>query len=146
MKEKCLCALWVFWFGFCFCGSLPAQELRQYSIHIDLSKGVGMSGICIIRMEQENGTMSVMNEFGIKAFDAVYSSKKNKVKLCHVIGPLNKWYLRRIIARDMRLLFSPECSISKKRTFWRKNDGSMVLDNKRFKITYHLYPLKNVVE
>lgn len=144
MKEKCLCSLWIVWL--CLCGSLSAQELRQYSIRIDRSEGGGMSGICIIRTERGNGSLCVMNEFGIKAFDAVYSSKKNKVKLCHVIAPLNKWYLRKIIAQDMRLLFNPERLTSKKRTFLRKDDGSMVLDNKRFKITYHLYPLRNVVE
>lgn len=132
-------------FVFCFI-SVPlwasSQSLRYYRIDIQLPKDRHISGICIIRTEGNDGAMSVINEFGIKAFDAVYQKEKNKIKLQHVIGPLNKWYKRKIIAKDMRLFFNPEENQSRHRNVEYNKDGSILLQNKRFNIIYHLQPMK----
>lgn len=123
-----------------------AQELRRYGAHITLPGGKSISGICIIRTDKDGGAMSLFNEFGIKAFDAVYSAGKDKVELRNVIKPLNRWRARRIIAKDMKCLFDPGKKTPKSRTIRHRDDGTLVLSNKRFKITYHLTPLKDVVE
>lgn len=127
-------------------GAIQAQELRQYSIRISFPKGGSISGLCIIRMEGDGGVMSVVNEFGIKAFDAIYTKKRDKVKLRNVIAPLDRWYIRKGIAKDMSLLFNPERKSVRNRVLVREADSSITLTNRRFKITYHLRPIENVTE
>lgn len=122
-------------------GSVYAQDLRRYNMFITFPKGGSLSGVCLIRMSGADGVMSVMNEFGIKAFDAVYTAKKDKVKLRNVVGMLDKWYIRKVIAKDMSYLFNPKKKISKRRAMEHEADGSILLTNKRFKITYRLQPI-----
>ncbi len=119
-----------------------SQSLRYYRIDIRLPKDHRVSGICVIRTKGNDGAMSVINEFGIKAFDAIYQGKKNKIKLRHVINPLNKWYKRKIIAKDMRLLFNSEENQCGHRNVEYNKDGSILLRDKRFNIIYHLQPMK----
>lgn len=127
--------------------AVQAQELRYYNIDISLPKGGHLSGICIIRMEGADGAMSVVNQFGIKAFDAVYRGDKNKVKIRNVMPMLDKWYIRRVVAKDMSFLFNPDRKVSRCRHLLCKDDGSMKLSNNRFKIIYSLQPIEeNVVE
>lgn len=134
-----ICSLWG--------GMVQAQELQHYAIDISLPKGGHLSGVCIIHMEGGNGVMSVINEFGIKAFDAVYTGEKDRVKLENVIPPLNRWYVRKVIAKDMSFLFNPGKKLSRRRSLSREADGSIVLSNKRFNIVYNLQPIKgNVTE
>lgn len=124
-----------------------AQELRQYHIHVSFPKGGAVSGVCVVRMNGGEGKMSVINEFGIKVFDAVYSDDKSKVKLFNVIAPLDKWYIRRVIAKDMCLIFHPDGrKMPKRRVFTYNDDGSMTLINKRFDIVYQLHPIDYVTE
>lgn len=130
-------------------GIMLAQSVQQYHIDISLPKGGHLSGICLIRMDSVtgDGAMSVVNEFGIKAYDAVYSGKKHNVKLKNTMPVLNKWYIRRVIAKDMSVLFNPNRKLPGRRVLLRKDDGSLLLSNKRFKITYSLRPITaNVTE
>ena len=60
--------------------ALSAQQLRRYAIRISLPRGGSLTGVCLIRHTDEGGAMSVINEFGIKAFDAVYTARA--VLLC----------------------------------------------------------------
>ena len=87
--------------------SASAQDLRRYTLSIDLPKGGHVSGICLVRMEGDRGVMSVVNEFGVKAFDAVCPGAKGRVKLPYVMAPLDKWYIRRVLAKDLSVLFRP---------------------------------------
>ena len=126
--------------------SASSQNLYRYSIRIELPRDRSLSGICIIRMEEKERALSIINEFGIKAFDAVYSDKKGKVKLYNVVTPLNKRFVRRLLAKDMSLLLCPEKKHPKNRNLSHEENGSIILTNKRFKITYFLNPLEDVVE
>lgn len=123
--------------------SASAQDLRRYTLSIDLPKGGHVSGICLIRMEGDRGVMSVVNEFGVKAFDAVCPGAKGRVKLPYVMALLDKWYIRRVLSRDLSVLFRPDCRLPRHRTLERREDGTMVLTNRRHKITYRLKPLKD---
>ena len=105
-----------------------------------------MSGICIIRMEANEGMMTVMNEFGIKAFDAFYSKSKGKVKLFNVIKMLDKKIIRKVISNDITLLFDAGRSRNKYHTSLHVTNGDILLTNRRFKIRYKLRPIRNVVE
>ena len=123
--------------------SASAQDLRRYTLSIDLPKGGHVSGICLIRMEGDRGVMSVVNEFGVKAFDAVCPGAKGRVKLPYVMALLDKWYIRRVLSRDLSVLFRLDCRLPRHRTLERREDGTMVLTNRRHKITYRLKPLKD---
>ena len=123
--------------------SASAQDLRRYTLSIDLPKGGHVSGICLIRMEGDRGVMSVVNEFGVKAFDAVCPGAKGRVKLPYVMALLDKWYIRRVLSRDLSVLFRPDRRLPRHRTLERREDGTMVLTNRRHKITYRLKPLKD---
>lgn len=125
--------------------SAHAQPLRRYAIRIAFPKG-GVSGVCVVRTDEGGGAMSVVNEFGIKAFDAVYSARKGKVELYNVIGLLDRWYVRRTLAADLALVFDPDRHRSRRRTATHGQDGSITLTNKRLKITYHLQPIKDATE
>lgn len=121
--------------------ALSAQQLRRYAIRISLPRGGSLTGVCLIRHTDEGGAMSVINEFGIKAFDAVYTARKGKVRLLNLIPPLDRRIVRRVLAKDMAVLFRPEGRLPRRRRLTRAPDGSLTLTNRRFKITYHLQPI-----
>lgn len=127
-------------------GLLQAQDrVAEYRMHIVSPKGE-VSGVCVIRTDSAGGAMSVMNEFGIKAFDAIYTRRRNKVRLCNVFAPLDKWYIRRVLAVDMSLVFDSERTLPRGRVLSREEDGSISVINKRFDIKYYLQPIDDVTE
>lgn len=127
-------------------GLLQAQDrVAEYRMRIVSPKGE-VSGICVVRTDSAGGAMSVVNEFGIKAFDATYTRRRNRVRLCNVFAPLDKWYIRRVLAVDMSLVFDPERALPCGRVLSREEDGSMSVINKRFDIKYYLQPIDDVTE
>lgn len=72
----------------------------RYNATIEMPKGY-VSGVCI--MVNDNGVVkgSLFNEFGISAIDFTYESKKKKVKLLAVIQMLNKWYIKKVLKKDL---------------------------------------------
>ncbi len=122
-----------------------AQGIRYYNIDITLPGDAALSGICVMRMEGDDGAMSIVNHFGIKAFDAVYHGDKGKVQLLNVMPLIDKWRIRKVIAKDISFLFNPHQKASKRRRLSCGEDGSMTLTNARFKITYRLQPIEEHV-
>ena len=139
-RKSILCVLWL------PLGLLQAQDrVAEYRMRIVSPKGE-VSGICVVRTDSAGGAMSVVNEFGIKAFDATYTRRRNRVRLCNVFAPLDKWYIRRVLAVDMSLVFDPERALPCGRVLSREEDGSMSVINKRFDIKYYLQPIDDVTE
>lgn len=90
-----------------------------------------MSGLCIVRKDGGGGALSVINQFGIKAFDAIYDGRRNRIKLFNVVGPLDRCRIKRVIAKDLRPLF-------------QVSDTSAIgITNKRYGINYKLVPLED---
>lgn len=123
-----------------------SPSVQQYSAYITFPKGGGISGVCVVSREANAAAMSMMNEFGIKVFDATYSAANAKVKLHNVIAPLRKFYIKRVIAQDIRCIFAPELPLPKGRVVETADDGIINLANKRYKITYNLKPIADVAE
>lgn len=74
----------------------------RYAAMIETPKAY-LSGICIMYHNEDDELWgSLFNEFGISALDFTYSEKKDKVKLRHVIGVMNKWYIKKVLRRDLR--------------------------------------------
>ena len=86
---------------------------------------------------------TVVNEFGIKAFDFTFAN--GKAKVFNVIGPLNKWYIRKVLKGDFTFLLSNMKKSGdvkkKKRRLTVTPDGDIVMRNDRFKISYTLTPM-----
>ena len=72
----------------------------KYSVNISVH-GMTITGLCIVRDYGDEVIGSVVNEFGIKAFDFVFNKDKGKTKLQNVIKMMNKWYIKKVISADL---------------------------------------------
>lgn len=73
---------------------------HKYSAMIELPKAY-VSGVCVLKAENDTVTGCLFNEFGISALEFVRYPGKKKVKLLSVIKMLDKWYIKRVLSRDM---------------------------------------------
>ena len=104
----------------------------RYSAMLEMKKGY-LSGICILANDGEKINGCLFNEFGISAIDFVFFPQKKKVKLISVIKMIDKWYIKKILKKDlvqvMEILSRGESEYS---------------DN-RYKIDYHFKVLKDEI-
>ena len=73
----------------------------KFSTTIEMSKGY-LSGISVLVRETDVFRGVLFNEFGITALEFTYNPQKKKVKLEQVIAMLDKWYIRRVIKKDLQ--------------------------------------------
>ena len=119
---------------------IAADSSRCYTMQLTF-RDTEVRGICLLKELNGGLTGSLMNEFGIKAFDFTYH--KGEVKLAHVMSMMNKWYIRNTLRNDLTCLLAATASKQTKRYEVRlSNDGSMWLENKRYHITYYFKPIK----
>lgn len=119
---------------------LPAGEPGKYAMSISIGKRGGVTGICILRDSDAEVLGSVVNEFGIKAFDFVYNKKKDKTKLRNVIKMMNKWYIRKIVGSDLSVVIrenNTEKQLRKRRLTC--GGDSIILENMKYNITYKFH-------
>lgn len=83
----------------CMVQPVMAQK-SKYAATIEMKKGY-VSGICFLSEEGDTIKGCLFNEFGISAFDFTYLRSKQNVKLDNVIKMLNKWYIKRVLRKDM---------------------------------------------
>ena len=77
---------------------------RTYNLCMQ-TRGYEITGICVMNISSNGDIVgTIVNEFGIKAFDFIYNQKK--VKILNVISPLDKWFIRNILRRDFRYILS----------------------------------------
>ena len=118
---------------------------RQYSVTIEMPRG-SLSGICLIKTDASGSKGSLVNEFGIHALDFTVSTDRRKVRLLHVIDRMNKWYIKRILRRDLRFLFLNKESAQDR---WREvtvEGDTTILYNKKYRITYTFTEIKNEID
>jgi hypothetical protein len=128
-------------------GALPASlvlpapgHTGKYRIHIQ-SNRMNMTGILIIKPAGDEWRGSMINEFGIKAFDFIV--KKQRCKLLNTVSLLNKWYIRKIIANDLSFLFraTQRGEMVKGKSLTFQSDGMFRIRNERQHIEYIFQPL-----
>ena len=73
---------------------------NKYSALIELPKAY-LSGVCFLRNVDGKVMGCIFNEFGISALEFSYRPGEKKVKLLNVIPMMNKWYIKRVISRDL---------------------------------------------
>lgn len=76
-------------------------DRARYNVQIDFKKAY-ISGICIMLMEDDVIKASVVNEFGVSALDFTYNPAKQKVKILKVMGNMNKWYIKKVLKKDLK--------------------------------------------
>lgn len=71
-------------------------------------RGNRLSGIMIVKKTEKGYLGTLINEFGIKAFDFEVIAgirgrlgSKKRVKLIDVVGFMDRWYIRRVLRRDI---------------------------------------------
>ena len=96
---------------------------------INTEKHGYVSGICILHRDGDTVHGSLFNEFGITALDFTYRLEKKKVKLHTVMPMMNKWYIRKVLKKDLRQLMT---GLQNGETTWK---------DERYHIEYQLTPL-----
>lgn len=121
---------------------MALEQTIYYNAQISFSGEGGVSGICVIKANQNGLAGSLVNEFGIKALDFTYDAVSHKVKLHSIIKFLDKWYIRRILRKDLSLLLRDyrEPLPSKHYVKLCHQDGRVSLEDSRHKIHYLLIP------
>ena len=78
----------------------PCRAQREYYLLMQV-KGQELTSICVIDTVSDGNLVgTVINEFGAKAFDFTYTN--GKVKVLNVVAFLDKWYIRRVLRRDLK--------------------------------------------
>ena len=114
--------------------TFPADgESIRYTAYIEhrmnTDKQGYVSGICILHRDGNTVHGSLFNEFGITALDFTYRLEKKKVKLHTVMPMMNKWYIRKVLKKDLRQLMT---GLQNGETTWK---------DERYHIEYQLTPL-----
>ena len=81
------------------------DESTRYTVAITF-KNASFSGICVVKNIGTQIAGTIVNEFGIRAFDFTMSQDRRHVKLLNVMKPLDKCLIRKAIARDLKRLFN----------------------------------------
>ena len=108
-------------------------QKRNYSVGISY-KGMGVQGIMVVKRYETGYRCSLINEFGIKAFDFEYDAAKGRAKVSNTIQFLDKWYIRRVIKRDLKRIFKNADSI-------KMQDSVMDLSHLKLTIDYKIKTL-----
>lgn len=125
--------------GVHFKDSITSQE---YNILIHV-RGNDITGLCLMNIDKNDDVIgSVINEFGVTAFD--FTSNGGKVKILNALKKINKWYIKRVLSKDIAFFLSNRSSMNDvnigKREIKFDSTGSITVINKRFKIRYEFTP------
>ena len=136
------------WSSFC----VQAQKLFSFDeegmnrMYVEMNmRGHEVTSLSLMRLTTNELRGSLVNEFGIKAFDFVYASGKTKVS--NVVSFLDKWYIKRVLKKDLSFLFSATISCHRgKRRVEKDSAGVITLTNEKYKLTYRFSPLNDATE
>jgi len=110
------------------------ETINRYQAGIFVN-GNNITGICMLKKSDEGWRGTLINEFGVKAFDFIVTPQK--CELLNMIAMMNKWYIRRTIAGDLHFLIevdNPDASFQSKTTRIEQN-GILTVSMKRKSIT-----------
>lgn len=142
--------------AFCPCCAISAQEAgkkqteegntvtKDYQLLMQI-RGHEITAICVMNVTSDNSIIgTVVNEFGVKSFDFTYSD--GKAKVLNVIGPLDKWYIRKVLRGDISFFLSNydqgKNAMKKKRKLTVMPNGDIIVSNERYNINYTFSPMQ----
>jgi hypothetical protein len=115
-------------------------DVNTYRLRIKTPQ-VEMSGVMMVKYMDNEWRGSLINEFGVKAFDFIV--KKQKCRLLNTVSLLNRWYIRKTIERDLFFLFGKalQGEVEKGRRITYQPDGFFIITNERQHIDYIFQPM-----
>lgn len=121
---------------------------NRYAFAIE-TPTAAVTGIMILKEDNDRITGSMVNEFGVSAVDFVYDRSRRSIKLLNVVSFLDKWYIKRVLRKDlslcMQLLFKEQCTVSK--SYQVATDGDTVaVTNIKRKLKYTYSAMTNNVQ
>lgn len=125
------------------CHAQEAEDSSEYTFFMQ-ARGQEITGICMVSQSPDGQTTgTIVNEFGVKAFDFIID--KGKVKILNVIKPLDRWYIRKVLKKDFGFAFQhiswgKDLTVGKRRITFREN-GDIAIDNDRYNIHYVFTPI-----
>lgn len=127
----------------------PAGDsgIKRWNINLSTPKAA-VSGFFLIRDEDDSIAGSIINEFGISLADFRFNPVSGKVKFINLTGFLNKWYLKKLLAKDLSLalkrLTNPSPSLSSPKGYdVSVSSDTVVIHNLKYDITYQFSPLSD---
>ena len=122
-----------------------AAESKEYNLLMN-ARGQEITAICIMNVEDDSSIIgTVVTEMGIKVFDFTYANGKTKVM--NVLGPLNKWYIRMVLRKDLSFILSNidggKDVTHKKRSMTFTPEGDIVVRNDKYNISYTFFIMKD---
>lgn len=75
-------------------------ECMRFMAYIEMPRAY-LSGICMLLKEGDVVKGCIFNEFGITALDFTYQQDKEKVKIHHIAEIMDKWYIRKVLRKDL---------------------------------------------
>lgn len=124
---------------------MTADSAMTYEYHLTMQvRGHEITGICMMSQSADHGIMgTVISEFGMKAFDFIYDN--GKVQLLNIVAFLDKWYIRKVLKKDLAFILSQidkGVDFEKKpRKILFKPNGEVEVINSRYKIYYSFTPM-----
>ena len=112
---------------------LSGEERVQWNFTLERPP-VTATGICIVGKTPSGVVGTVVNEFGIQMFD--FTAEGDKVKVSNVFPQMNKWYIRRVLRNDLRVLVADQPVKLGKRVLQVNLPDSISLLDKKYRITY----------
>ncbi|MCR4995279.1 MAG: hypothetical protein K6A32_07915 [Bacteroidales bacterium] len=119
---------------------LSGEERATWNFTLERGTMV-ITGICLARQTEQGLVGSVVNEFGIHFFD--FTCTDDRVKVSNVFSAMDKWYIRRVLKKDLRLLAASKAyKTGRRRSLSLALPDSMSLQNNKYGITYRFERLQ----
>ena len=115
--------------------AINLEGKRQYNVVIETGKAT-LSGICIIKTDEDGSKGAIVNEFGIHALDFTVSADHRKVRLYHVVDFLNRWYIKRVLRKDLQYIIRNRESRNGRNRELRVDGDTTIMQNRKHHITY----------
>ena len=130
-----------------WCSPLLPQEpggVSRYRVTIAMGGKGEISGVCVIKTDTTGVTRGVIvNEFGLQGLAFTASPRIKKVKIREAMPALNKWYIKRVLAEDIKAVLTAggDNTRSGKRLITLDDNGTVTLINEKYNIEYVFAPL-----
>lgn len=117
--------------------SFPEKEGERVYYDFSMRRSdMELSGICILLCSGDTVKASIVNNFGATLIDYSYDTKKLKIKLHYVFEKLDKWYIRRVLKRNLKkIMLAMRSGENSYKDVRHKLSYTFILNFQRFDIT-----------
>ena len=75
-------------------------DKKRYAVEIEFPQA-SITGIGMLAKKGDNVAGAVFNEFGVSVVNFSYQPTKKKIKLLSIMDKMDRWYIKRILKRDL---------------------------------------------